>query len=102
MALPDFNGSDELRGQLRSCSATPTGDPDNYGSIYLTTDSTVKAPVTWRVPVEGFARDKDGAEIVILLHIVDGFLNELEFVRSDGELMLAPIDPATVTVEVRR
>jgi hypothetical protein len=101
LLIPNFSGRDEIREQSKDCIAIPTGDPDNYGSIYLKTDSPVKAPVTSLVPVEGFAKDKDGAEIVIILHMDDGFIHELEFVRSDGLPMLAPINPATITVEVQ-
>jgi hypothetical protein len=36
-----------------------------------------------RVPVEARAFDCDGVEILVLLHVVDGCLNEVEIVRAD-------------------
>jgi hypothetical protein len=51
--------------------------------IYTASDS--KADVKNRVPVIGLTKDESGAAIDILLHVVDGKVNELEFVRLDGE-----------------
>ena len=30
-----FPGNNELRVQVNSCTVRPTGDSDNYGSVYL-------------------------------------------------------------------
>jgi len=78
--------------------AASTNDPDNYGSIYLKTDVNEKAKVTTRVPVEGRISDSDGSPIDILLHVIDGELNELEIFRADGMSMQSSVDPASIDV----
>jgi hypothetical protein len=88
----DFQGVEALREQLKTCGAKLTGDTDNYGSIYLITESDRLSDVTQRVPVEAVTADSEGAEIDILLHVVDGKLNELEIVRLDGEPMVGGIN----------
>lgn len=96
-----FVGSEEVKKQVLSSVAQPTGDSDNYGSIYLKTSSNVSAPVTSRVPVEGMTRDSDGVAVDVILHVVDGFINELEIVKADGSKLRAPIDIDNIEVTVR-
>lgn len=43
------------------------------------------AQIEMTVPVEGSASDVDGVEIAVLLHLRSGWLDEVEFVRGDGE-----------------
>jgi hypothetical protein len=44
-----------------------------------------RAPVALRIPVEGMAADADGVAIAVLLHVVDGWVTELEVYRVDGK-----------------
>lgn len=81
----DFNGATELKKQLSSLTVeTIVGQNDNYESIALYVDDRNKASVLQRVPVEARAYDSDGVAIDALLHVVDGRLNELEFLKVDG------------------
>ncbi|HEV2122825.1 MAG TPA: hypothetical protein VGW38_08630 [Chloroflexota bacterium] len=49
-----------------------------------------------RVPTEGEARDIDGTTIQVLLHVVGGYLSELELYRvSDNQPFRLP-DPQAV------
>jgi len=80
----EFPGSKQLKQQLANCMARETGDTDNYGNIYLETSSKEKADVLDRVPVEAVVIDDDGVPMNILLHVVDGCLNELEIFKADG------------------
>jgi len=51
----------------------------------------VAAHVARRVPVEAELEDVDGVTIHVLLHVVQGFLNELEVFREDGGLIQGPM-----------
>jgi hypothetical protein len=97
-----FPGSEELKKQVADCEAKPTGDDDNYGSVYLTTRSKQPAKVALRVPVEGLVDDSDDSSVDVLLHVVDGFINELEIVKLDGTPLKAELDPTKMRVILNR
>src|ERR1700732_1425077 len=46
-----------------------------------------RANVKERVPVIGMTKDEGGGYVEILLHVIEGKINQLEFVRMDGEPM---------------
>src|SRR5436309_2787521 len=77
---PEFPGRDELRQQLNSVTAKQILED---GTLALQCDSHHPAPVKSRIPTEGECRDADGAAISVFLHVVDGFINELEIVKYD-------------------
>ena len=95
-----FEGNELLQKQLINCEASNTNDDDNYGSIYLHPLSDHPALVNLRVPVEGLAADSDGGTINILLHVEDGFLNELEIVKLEGTPIKGVINPNLIEVHV--
>lgn len=94
----DFPGRKELQAQARHAVASPTGDPDNYGSIYLITDQKNSAPVTSRVPVEAIGYDEDGGAVQIILHVAEGYLHELEVFKYDGTPIKQPPSPESLVV----
>lgn len=57
---------------------------DEYNSLALSVNSPILASTEFRVPVEAEYLDADGVPICILLHVVDGRLNELEIFKADG------------------
>ena len=81
---PAFPGRDSLMQQLHVAQVSEesrSGCP----TIAFQVDP-LKAPpakVRQRIPVEALGIDVDGQEVHILLHVVDGYLNELEFFRYD-------------------
>jgi hypothetical protein len=84
----NFQGKEEIRQQLLNATAKLIeGTNDNYGSINIHTSSDHRADVKDRVPVMGTTRDEGGGPVEILLHVVDGLVKELEFVRVDGQQM---------------
>jgi hypothetical protein len=94
----EFSGCAELRSQVslarvfEECTHCPT--------IGLLVDHVTapKANVKGRVPVEAEVDDKDGVRIHLLLHVVNGFLNELEVFREDGsEIYQLPM-PETLKI----
>lgn len=96
-----FPGRDVLIKQARALSARSTEDTDNYGSVYLKTSVKDKAPVDSRVPVEAVTQDTDGAEVLVLLHVAEGYLDELEIVKSDGSSLLGRINASEMKITIR-
>jgi hypothetical protein len=84
---PEFPGRDELRHQLNSVIAKQVFED---GTLDLQCDPGSAAPVKSRVPTEGKCADADGVEIHVLLHVVDGAMNELEIFKDDGSSILNP------------
>lgn len=80
-----FPGRDEIVKQIKLSKVRSIDEyKDNYGSIEFRLQVDIKAPVLQRVPVKALAYDVDNVPIEILLHVVDGKVNELEVVKSDG------------------
>lgn len=74
-----FPGSQALREQVSSLAVRPI-EPE--GSLQLET-SGPRAHASSRMPVEATLDDTDGETIYVLLHVVDGLMNELEVSRGD-------------------
>lgn len=57
---------------------------ENHGPLQLELSVSDGPPacVVRRIPVEAEADDNDGATIHLLLHVVDGFIKELELFRD--------------------
>jgi hypothetical protein len=81
-----FSGRDEIAAQLRGAQVIAEGAGDTrtlrFGPLR---DHASPAPTTLRIPVEGIADDADGVAIAVLLHVVDGWVTELEVYRVDGK-----------------
>jgi hypothetical protein len=73
------------------------------GSIGLTVDHdpTIRADVSERIPVEARSTVSadDGAPVEVLLHVVDGYMNELEVVPYTDSVRFP--DPQTLTVWIK-
>jgi hypothetical protein len=94
----DFPGRDVLRSQLEGIASEPvTGD----GVFELKPQAGTAATVNQRVPVEGEATDADGMQIVILLHVIQGWLHYLELFRADSRPLTSIPPPDAIQVLVR-
>jgi hypothetical protein len=71
----EFAGRSELRAQLTGCKVMRIC---GLGTLKFKIESGNAASVTSRVPVEAIASDADGNPIYYLLHVVNGFVAELE------------------------
>jgi hypothetical protein len=71
---PPFQGRDELLAQLTGARVQTI---DEYGSLSFEVSAPFRAEVRNRVPVYAQAEDADGMTIEVLLHVVEGKLNEL-------------------------
>jgi hypothetical protein len=91
-----FAGRDELRRQAAVARVSGEDPP----SIRLVVETGVAPPakVTRRIPIEAEGTDRDGAPLHSLLHVVDGYLGELEVFREDGQPVLDLPAPAALTL----
>lgn len=85
----DFPGCSELKIQLVNCEVKPI---DAEGSIAFNILKGERANISKRIPVEAQFKDIDGIYVHILLHVVDGYLSELEIYKEDGSLVYGDID----------
>ncbi len=83
----DFAGAPELRLQL---STTLVDSIDDDGSLGLNPEGASLAEVDHRIPVEATYPDADGMTVHVLIHVIDGLLDELEVYREDSLPVLRP------------
>jgi hypothetical protein len=81
----DVAGAEELRSQLSSCLVNPINEDETILRFH-TPPCAVPAvlPYKQNVAVEASAKDADGCRVEVLLHVKDGRLYELEYVKTDG------------------
>ena len=77
----DFSGRDALVEQVAAASVR---EIDRNGSLEFASSVETPAEVARRIPVEAELNDSDSVTIHVLLHVVDGFLKELEVYRDDS------------------
>jgi hypothetical protein len=87
LAAP-FPGRDELAIQV---AAARCRQIDADGSLALSAIGAPRADVVHRIPVEAEVEDIDGMTIHVLLHVVEGYIDELEVYREDSGPLRAPI-----------
>jgi hypothetical protein len=80
---PEFPGKAKLAIQAKGCLATPL---DDDGGIKLRPACSLPPAleIKSRVPTEGEFPDSDGIVVHVLLHVIDGFIDELEIYKEDG------------------
>lgn len=86
----DFPGRDALREQAATVMCRQV---DQEGSLEL--EPNYQAPpatVVGRIPVEAETEDADGVLIHVYLHVIDGYMNELEILREDSGKPQRPIN----------
>jgi hypothetical protein len=92
-----FPGSQELMKQLTGMVVSTI---DQNGSLACYCSEAQGAITDKRIPVEAECDDRDGVRVHILLHVVNGLINELEVFREDGETLIGTIEPNDMTVLV--
>jgi hypothetical protein len=90
-----FPGRDEICEQMKK-SFVKTIDEDK--SLEFLVKTNVKSRVKRRIPVEAEFQDADGVLVHILLHVVDGKVNELEIYKEDGSPIIEIPDPSKLKV----
>ncbi len=89
----DFPGRAALSEQITN-SLVRELDADGCLEFDVRTD--VKAIVKDRIPTEGEYDDIDSITVHILLHVVDGKVNELEIYKDDGSQVIQMPAPTTL------
>jgi len=92
---PTFPGAEALRTQVALATVRPL---DAEGGLKFLVPAEPKAVVERRVPVEGELTDADGVTVHVLVHVVNGSLDELEIYRDDSGPLLQPLDAAAMRV----
>lgn len=87
---PEFSGKEDLVKQLASAEVRRI---DVDGSLQFRIRGGPPAAVNRRIPVEAELEDSDGVTIHLLLHVLDGYLNELEIYREDSLPIKGEIRP---------
>lgn len=87
LVSPAFRGSAALASQLDAIRVVPI---DTDGSLRLQPAITRPADVRRRIPVEATYSDADGTIVFVLVHVLDGFLAELEIYREDSGVVIVP------------
>ncbi len=94
----EFKGSEHLRRQLPSVRVLASGrGRDPSLKMSPTREPSLAAAVIARVPVEARGTDAAGNDVMVVLHVIDGFLGELEIIGSEGQPVGLPA-PETLTV----
>lgn len=90
-----FPGRDEICEQMKKCLVRTI---DENKSLRFLVEANVKSKVKRRIPVEAELQDADGVLIHILLHVVDGKVNELEIYKEDGSPIIENPDPSKLKI----
>jgi Domain of unknown function (DUF6984) len=78
-------GADALRSQLPNSHVYPINDDETILRFRLSPDAVpASLPYKQNVAVEAVARDLDEGRVEVLLHVKDGLIYELEYVKTDG------------------
>ena len=95
-----FSGAAELRTQLRMAQVRTIVDyAESDASLeFLVPKEAPVALTRVRIPTEASYVDRDGVEVHVLLHIVDGRLRELEVYKDDGTEIL--VDPVSAPLHI--
>lgn len=91
----DFPGRDALSRQIEN-SLVRRIDPDGCLEFQVLTDQ--QADVKCSVPTEGWAQDADGVMIRVLLHVVNGKVDELEIYKDDGSRVIRMPNPSDLSL----
>ncbi len=95
----EFPGREEIRNQLRTYLVSTA---DENGSLSLYPDKPAKVPVVSSVPAWGKTRDADGVMVYVRLHVIQGWVKELEIARDDASHVMRPPEPQALTVHHAR
>jgi hypothetical protein len=77
----DFTGKEELECQIANSLVT-TIDEDGSIKFKIGSDACASG-IRYRVPTEGEFQDSDGVAVHVLLHVIDGYVDELEIFKEN-------------------
>ncbi len=86
----DFPGRDAIAEQISSALVEQI---DANGSLKFFVNRDANAVTEFRIPTEGEFEDVDGATIHLLLHVVNGKVDELEIYKDDSSSVVKMPEP---------
>ncbi|QAY65380.1 DUF6984 family protein [Paenibacillus protaetiae] len=97
-----FEGRDGLKEQVKKCSVVGRCGCGCRTIDLKVEESAPKHFFETRVPVEMLVQTDDGIPIVFYLHVVDGYIKELEVFKADSSpiVRMPDISKALVTINV--
>ncbi len=81
----DFPGKAEIAEQVKGARAEQI---DGNGSLKFFVSSPGQVVTRFRIPAEGEFEDVDGTTIHLLLHVVNGVIDELEVYKDDSSAVI--------------
>ena len=87
MFKPNFKDKNILMKQAKESLVTTLYD-EGFISIKFSNFQGDKYPHSVRVPVEMRAFQEESAPIVFMLHVIEGYLDELEIFSADGSTII--------------
>lgn len=88
-----FEGRDIINDQLKTATIISdktyiSEDAYPYISLKFEIDSTQRFPVKQRVPIQMLAIQSTGDAIDFMLHVIDGYIDELEIYSTNGDAII--------------
>jgi hypothetical protein len=81
----DVAGAAQLRAQLPDCTVFPINCDETILRFSVSPQvPQVNVPYIQNVAVEASAKDIDGCRVEVLLHVKEGRIYELEYIKTDG------------------
>jgi hypothetical protein len=81
----DVPGAEILRSQLPDSLVYPMNDDETILRFKVSPHAApATLPYKQNVAVEAVTKDLDGCRVEVLLHVKDGLVYELEYVKADG------------------
>ena len=87
MFKPNFKDKNILMKQAKESLVTTLYD-EGFISIKFSNFQGDKYPNSVRVPVEMRAFQEESAPIVFMLHVIEGYLDEVEIFSSDASIII--------------
>ena len=87
MFKPNFKDKNILMKQAKESLVTTLYD-EGFISIKFSNFQGDKYPHSVRVPVEMRAFQEESAPIVFMLHVIEGYLDEVEIFSADGSTII--------------
>ncbi len=86
----EFPGVEALRAQTAALKVSEECK-DGCGSVYFSVDpqNAPKADLEQRIPVEATGSDIDGLQIDVLLHVINGYIDQIEIICWGKEKIAA-------------
>jgi hypothetical protein len=94
----NFPGRLMLKKQTESARVSEECEDCRTIKIIVDRISNNVATVKRRIPIEADANDIDGVKIHYLLHVVNGFIDELEIFREDSMPIKEFPEPSLLTI----